>query len=171
MLTDTTYDEIRDCIYPSWTVVNPEDVRMGTRASQISSSSVPVVYSVKTPPDLLYNMIIYAKNLFDKEEINLLMDVDDAIDYLNNNYEFYKVENSEDRARILNSYAQTRVFINEAINLQQSISGGYIKLKEKSGRRKDRVMALIYGLWYANVLEEQLQNQSDSDLLDWICFA
>lgn len=143
---------------------------MGTRASQIATNSVPVVYSVKTPAELLYNMIINAKNIFDKHDISFLMDIDDAVEYLNKYYEFYSVDNSEDRARILNPYAQTKVFINEAINLQQYISGGYIKLKEKSGRRKDRVMALIYGLWYAKVLEDQL-NQSNDSILDWICWA
>lgn len=170
VLTDSTYDDARGVTYPSWTVVNPEDVKMSNRAGQISSNSVPVVYSVKTPADLLYNMIINAKNIFDKQDISFLMDTDDAVEYLNAHYEFYNIENSEDRARILNPYAQTKVFINEAINLQQYISGGYIKLKEKSGRRKDRVMALIYGLWYATVLENQLNQQNDS-IIDWVCWA
>ena len=76
-------------------------------------------------------MIINAKNIFDKQDISFLMDTDDAVEYLNAHYEFYNIENSEDRARILNPYAQTKVFINEAINLQQYISGGYIKLKER----------------------------------------
>ena len=143
---------------------------MSNRAGQISNNSVPVVYSVKTPADLLYNMIINAKNIFDKQDISFLMDTDDAVEYLNAHYKFYNIENSEDRARILNPYAQTKVFINEAINLQQYISGGYIKLKEKSGRRKDRVMALIYGLWYATVLENQLNQQNDS-IIDWVCWA
>lgn len=170
VLTDSTYDDARGVTYPSWTVVNPEDVKMSNRAGQISNNSVPVVYSVKTPADLLYNMIINAKNIFDKQDISFLMDTDDAVEYLNAHYEFYNIENSEDRARILNPYAQTKVFINEAINLQQYISGGYIKLKEKSGRRKDRVMALIYGLWYATVLESQLNQQNDS-IIDWVCWA
>ena len=87
------------------------------------------------------------------------------------NYEFYKIDNGEDRARILNPYAQTKVFINEAINLQQYIQGGYIKLKEKSGRRKDRVMALIYGLWYSKILEDELNNQPNDSILDWIQWA
>lgn len=170
VLTDSTYDDARGVTYPSWTVVNPEDVKMSNRAGQISNNSVPVVYSVKTPADLLYNMIINAKNIFDKQDISFLMDTDDAVEYLNAHYEFYNIENSEYRARILNPYAQTKVFINEAINLQQYISGGYIKLKEKSGRRKDRVMALIYGLWYATVLENQLNQQNDS-IIDWVCWA
>ena len=43
---------------------------MSNRAGQISNNSVPVVYSVKTPADLLYNMIINAKNIFDKQDIS-----------------------------------------------------------------------------------------------------
>lgn len=171
VLTDVTFDEQRGVSYPAWTVVNPEDVKMNNRALQLSNNAVPVIYSVKTPPELLYNMIINTKNLIDRHEVDLLVDIDDAIDYLNNTYQFYEEDNSENRARILNPYAQTKVFINEAINLEQYIQGGYIKLKEKSGRRKDRVMALIYGLWYAKILEDDLNVQDSSSILDFIQFA
>lgn len=113
-------------------------------------------------------MIINTKNMIDKQEISLLMDTDAAVDYLNTYYSFYDIEDTETRARLLNPYAQTKVMINEAINLEQYIQGGYIKLKEKSGRRKDRVMALIYGLWYCKILEEELSHKTDDSILDWI---
>lgn len=171
ILTTTTYDDARGVTYPAWTVVNSDDFKLNNRAMQVSNNAVPVAYGVRTPPELLYNMIINTKNLIDKQEISLLMDTDDAVEYLNNNYEFYKIDGGEDRARILNPYAQTKVFINEAINLQQYIQGGYIKLKEKSGRRKDRVMALIYGLWYAKILEDELNNKPNDSILDWIQWA
>lgn len=169
-LTAPTYDNERGITYPAWTVKNPEDVKMNNRALQISNNAIPLIYSVKTPPDLLYNMIINSKNIIDREDIDLLVDTDDAIEYLNQYYEFYNIEDSEVRARLLNPYVQTRVFINEAINLEQYAQGGYIKLKEKSGRRKDRVMALVYGLWYCVQLEDDLKKQDNTTLLDWLIF-
>lgn len=144
---------------------------MDNRAAQISNSAVPVVYSVKTPPELLYNMIVNTKNIIDKNDISLLINTNEAIEYLDNTFEFFNYHGDENRARILNSYAQTTIFINEAINLEQYIQNGYIKLKEKSGRRKDRVMALIYGLWYAKVLEDNLNVQDNSSIIDFIQFA
>jgi hypothetical protein len=39
--------------------------------------------------------------------------------------------------------------MNEAINLKQVSVQGRISAEEKSGRRKDRVMSLVYALDYA----------------------
>jgi len=169
--TTETYDDARGVTYPAWMVNNLEDVKMVNRALQVSSNAVPVIYSVKTPPELLYNMIINAKNIFDKRDVSLLVDTDIGIEYLEEHYQYYKIDSQEDKARLLNPYAQTKVFINEAINLEQYAQGGYIKLKEKSNRRKDRVMALVYGLYYAKVLEDELNRQDNSSLLDWIQWA
>ncbi len=169
--TTETYDDARGVTYPAWMVNNQNDVKMVNRALQVSNNAVPVIYSVKTPPELLYNMIINAKNMFDKRDVSLLVDTDVGIEYLEERYQYYKIESQEDKARLLNPYAQTKVFINEAINLEQYAQGGYIKLKEKSGRRKDRVMALVYGLYYAKVLEDELSNQDGSSILDWIQWA
>ena len=172
ILTTTTYDEARGITYPAWTVVNSEDIKRTNRALQVSNNAVPVMYSVNTSSsELLYSMITNAKNIIDKHEVSLLMDIDDGVEYLNENYNFFEETNGETRSRLLNPYAQTKVFINEAINLEQYIQGGYIKLKEKSGRRKDRVMSLIYGLWYCKILEDELNNKPNDSILDWIQWA
>lgn len=144
---------------------------MTKRALQVSNNAVPLVYSIQTPPELLYTMIINSKNLIDKQEISLLVNSDDAIDYLNEYYNFFELIDMEQRRIILNPYVQTRIFIYEAINLEQYAQGGYIKLKEKSGKRKDRVMALVYGLWYCKILEDRLSKQPNNSILDWIQWA
>lgn len=172
ILNDITYDDARGITYPAWTVVNSEDIKRTNRALQVSNNAVPVMYSVNTSSsELLYSMITNAKNIIDKHEVSLLMDIDDGVEYLNENYNFFEETNGETRSRLLNPYAQTKVFINEAINLEQYIQGGYIKLKEKSGRRKDRVMSLIYGLWYCKILEDELNNKPNDSILDWIQWA
>lgn len=168
ILTTETYDEVRNVTYPAWTVVNVDDFKLVNRT--LSRNAVPVIYGVRTPPEVLYTMITNTKNIIDANGVSLLMDTDDGISYLNERYKFYEIEDSETRARLLNSYVQTRVFINEAINLKQYVQGGYIKLKEKSGRRKDRVMSFIYGLWYAKILEDQLQ-KPDMSFLDFVQFV
>ena len=59
-------------------------------------------------------------------------------------------------------------FINEAVNLERVVVGGYISAKEKSGRRKDRVMSLVYGLDYAKSLEDALVQPQQLDWLSYI---
>lgn len=165
--TTETYDDGRDIIYPAWTVVNPEDVKMVNRT--ISSNAVPLIYSVKTSIQVKSAMFGNMRDMITSREVSLLSDTQEAIDYLNKNYEYYKIENDELRARLLNPYVQTDMLINESINLEQIVTQGYINLKEKSGRRKDRTMSIAYGLWYAKILEDELLNQSNSSsILDYI---
>ena len=168
--TNETYDEVRGVTYPAWTVVNYNDVKMDNRV--ISPNAIPVIYSVKTPIQLKSEMFLNMRNMLTSGEMSLLVDSDDGIDYLNKTYKFYKIEDNDLRTRMLQSYAETSILINEAVNLEQVVTQGYINLKEKSGRRKDRVMSLAYGLYYAKILEDEYKKQNDDlDILDYVLFA
>lgn len=165
--TAETYDEDRNVVYPAWTVINPEDVKMVNRT--ISNNAVPVIYSVKTPIQLKSAMFGNMKNILTSNDLSLLCETQEAIEYLNQNFGYYKIEDDELRARMLNPYVQTDMLINESINLEQVVTQGYINLKEKSGRRKDRTMSVAYGLWYAQKLEDQnFNNNEDTSILDYI---
>ena len=135
----------------------------------ISNNAVPVIYSVKTPIQLKSAMFSNMKDVLTGKDISLLSETQEAIDYLNKNYNYFKIEDDDLRVRMLNSYAQTDMLINESINLEQIVTQGYINLKEKSGRRKDRTMSVAYGLWYAKKLEDEYMNKNDnSSILDYI---
>ena len=99
----------------------------------------------------------------------MLSETQEAIEYLNTNYGYFKIEDEDLRRRMLNPYAQTDMLINESINLEQIITQGYLNLKEKSGRRKDRTMSVAYGLWFVKKLEDDYMNQNQSlNILDYI---
>ena len=165
--TAETYDENRDIVYPAWTVINPEDVKMVNRT--ISNNAVPVIYSVKTPIQLKSAMFGNMKDILTNNDISLLCETQEAIEYLNQNFGYYETEDDELRARMLNPYVQTDMLINESINLEQVVTQGHINLKEKSGRRKDRTMSVAYGLWYTKKLEDQnFNNNEDASILDYI---
>lgn len=138
----------------------------------VSPNAVPVIYSVKTGIREKSQMLIHMRDIFSTDAISLLVDSQEAVEYLNSKYQYYKIEDSDLRNRLMNPYVQTSLFINEAINLEQVIVQGYLSAKEKSGRRKDRVMSLAYGLSYAAILEEQTFNQNnDFGFLDYILSA
>lgn len=167
--TQETIDEDRDEIYPAWTVINPEDTKSINRT--LDPNAVPVVYSVKTTLADKSRMLINSRDELSTNRISLLVDMKDGIDYLNENFEFYKIVDQNLRSRVLNSYAQTSAFINEAINLKQVIVQGRISAEEKSGRRKDRVMAMVYGLDFAKSLEDNLNKDESTSLLDYCFFS
>lgn len=164
--SDETYDKERDITYPAWTVVNSEDYKMNNRV--INQNAVPVVFSVKTGIRDKSKMLLHLRDIFATDLVSLLVDTQEAIDFLNLRYKYYSIDDNDLRARLLNPYVQTSAFINEAINLEQVVVQGYLSAKEKSGRRKDRVMSLAYGLYYALLLEDELNKPDDFIFLDYI---
>lgn len=167
--TQETYDEERNEVYPAWTVFNSEDIKNINRT--IDPNAVPIVYCVKTGIAEKSRMLIHSRDEFTTNDISLLVDMQDALDYLNTKYQFYKIANQDLRNRVLNPYAQTSAFINEAINLRQVTVQGRISAEEKSGRRKDRVMSLVYGLDLAKKLEDGLSVTTNTTFLDYCFFS
>lgn len=149
--------------------MNPENIKMSNRT--ISKDAVPVVYSVTTGIREKSQMLIHSRDILSTDAVSLLVDSQEAVEYMNINYKYYKIEDQDLRTRILNPYVQTSLFINEAVNLDQVIVQGYISAKEKSGRRKDRVMSLVYALNLASKLEEELSKDNNFGFLDYILTA
>ena len=138
----------------------------------ICRNAVPVIYSVKTPIQLKSAMFTNMRNAITDESVSLLVDHQDAVEFLTKKYQLYKITDDDLRNRLLNPYVQTDRLIDEAVNLEQVVTQGYINLKEKSGRRKDRVMALAYGLWFSQKLEDEtFGEETDDTLEDWTFFA
>ena len=124
----------------------------------IDRNAVPVIYSVKTPIQLKSAMFSNMR--------------EEGLDYMMKNYQYYKIEDEDLKKRLMNPYVQTNRLVDEAISLEQVVTQGYINLKEKAGNRKDRVMSLAYGLWYAKLLEDQYINKQETNsLLDWTFFG
>lgn len=53
------------------------------------------------------------------------------------------------------AYINTSLAINELINLETEVRGNYVRVKEKSGYRKDRFSSLSYNIWLSNLLEKE----------------
>jgi len=169
MMTKTE-DKARGELYPAWTVVNPEDVKNASRV--LDDDAVPVVDCVKTSIADKSRMLLYARDQFSIGGVDLLVDREDGTDYLNQTFKFHKEENQEVRGRVLQSFAQTSAFINEAINLKQvTVQGRYPSVVEKAGRRKDRVMSFIYALDFSKQLEDNMNKQTDVNIFDYMFFT
>lgn len=71
----------------------------------------------------------------------------------------------EDKLRIKAVYVNTSLTVNELINLETEVRGNYVRVKEKSGCRKDRFSSLSYNIWLATMLEKEHtieQNRKDN---------
>lgn len=165
-VTKVTIDNARGVEYPAWCAMN--DDKMKERA--FDENAVPIIYSVKVAganaAQINHEMAIYVKNQFENNKIKLLCSEIEGRDYLAENEKVLKYTEDE-RNRVIATYYQTTKLINEMINLEGETKGGYIKLVEPSGHRKDRYSSLAYALYYIKMLESDLRAQKkDEDKLD-----
>ena len=137
----------------------------GQRASNIVDEINVVVYTAAVHPDNPEYAAVVKKGIPMLSRAELL-------GQMMKNYQYYKIEDEDLKKRLMNPYVQTNRLVDEAISLEQVVTQGYINLKEKAGNRKDRVMSLAYGLWYAKLLEDQYINKQETNsLLDWTFFG
>ena len=65
------------------------------------------------------------------------------------------------------AYINTSLAVNELINLETEVKGNYVRVREKSGYRKDRFSSLSYNIWLSNILEkEYATSKSKQDFQD-----
>jgi len=89
-----------------------------------------------------------------------------AEDYLiKSSYQKEYLDQSDPTAKswFLAPYVQTSLLINECINLSMTVSIGNIKLTEVPGSRKDRFSSLLYGTYYASILDQELLKEDNYD--------
>jgi hypothetical protein len=161
-------DTERGVEYPAWTSMN--DASMQERS--IDKNALPIIYSVKVAGgsalEVMHQMYVYAKGQFEKKKIKLPVNEFTAKEYLIEQHNYLKLESYE-QARLISTYANCTKLINESINLEKEYKGGFIKLSELSGKRKDRIYSLLYGLSYVRILESELQQKTKTyNLNDYI---
>ena len=167
-VTKITFDTERGIEYPAWCAMN--DDRMQERA--YDKNAVPLIYSIKvagaTALQTGHEMNTYVKTQFEKNKIKLLCSEIEGRDYLMDNKDSLKLDKDE-TARMVASYFQTTRLIHEMINLEMEIKGGFIKLTEPSGHRKDRWSSLAYSLYFIKLKEAELRvGKDDTDELEFL---
>lgn len=164
--TKVTFDNARGIEYPAFMAFNDE--KMSDRAYE--KNALPVIYSIKVSganaAQTNHEMAVYTKSQFEKRKIKLLINEIEAREYILDNQKSLKLT-EDDISRLNAVYFQTTRLINEMINLEMEIRGGFIKLSEPAGQRKDRYSSLAYGLYYIKQKEMELRVKEDkSNTLD-----
>jgi hypothetical protein len=167
-VTKITYDPSRCIEYPAWCAMN--DDKMQERA--YDKNAVPIKYSIKVAGAnalaVQHEMNTYVKTQFTKNKIKLLCTESEGRDYLLDNQDSLKLD-SDETARIIANYFQTTRLIHEMINLEMETKGGFIKLTEPPGHRKDRFSALAYALYFIKIKEAELRvGKDDTDDLEYL---
>jgi hypothetical protein len=160
-LVKVLYDEDRDVEYEAWCSFNDDEMRKRAK----SPNPLPVVFSIKAGNKLNHEIASALRVNLQNSNIELLINEIEAKELLAEKKSFQNAS-PEDRASMVQPFVQATLLVNELVNLEHDIVGGYIKIKEKSGKRKDRYSSLAYCNYLAKILEGenlQVEDQYDED--------
>ena len=106
-----------------------------------------VIYAIKATAKSNNDMCIALRAGFQNGYINLLVNDNNIEEKLSKIRGYSKLSDIQ-KLKLKLPYLQTTFLIDELINLSHDTSNGMIKVKERSGMRKDRYSSALYG-WYA----------------------
>ncbi|WP_025912066.1 hypothetical protein [Priestia flexa] len=127
-----------------------------------TQNPLPVIFSIKAGNRLNHEIASSLRVNLQNSNIELLIAESDARELLSDKKDF-QTKSAEGRAAMIMPYAQTTSLVNELVNLEYEIVGGFIKIREKSGKRKDRYSSLAYANYLAKVLEQDLLQHTEDD--------
>lgn len=134
------FDPLYGIQYSALNVMNNQDL-----ADRCKVKNAPkVIYAIKANAKMNNDMCLALRAGFQNGYINLLIDDNNIEDRLSKIKGYSKLSDVQ-QVKMKLPYIQTTFLINELINLTHDTSNGLIKVKEKSGMRKDRYSSCEYG--------------------------
>ena len=121
-----------------------------------------VVYAIKANARDNNDMTLALRAGFQNGYINLLISDTNIEERLSKIRGYGKLSEVQ-QVGMRMPYIQTTLLINELINLSHDTSNGLIKVKEKTGMRKDRYSSLQYGYALLQELSKGLKPKSTND--------
>lgn len=152
MLATDLSDQDTGEIYPALSCCNNAEI--AARCSV--SGAKKVIYALFGSSKFNSECAILLREGFRSGRIRLLINEYDAETIFNATQGFSKLS-AADKIAFALPYINTTLLISELINLQHEESGGFVKISEKSGARKDRYSSLSYNYWVATQIERKIQ--------------
>jgi hypothetical protein len=182
LFTVPTQDAEYGKLYPAWTVSRDKALQIVSDTVQsdkitrtITEDAEEVIIPITGSAELNSQGHLALRKALKDGYINLLKDDAEIQPIIEERDPVFVTRSSEEKARILMPYLQTRALVNEAVSLEMKITEtGLVKLQEATRTNtKDLYMALNY----ANLLADKIQlkyqkdNEPDWTVDDWAWLA
>jgi hypothetical protein len=156
------YDNEFGITYPPLSCCN--DSVLAERCNE--KNAPKVIWAINATAQLNNDMTLLLREQFRQGKINLLISEFEAEEILQD-YRGYQSLSANEKSKLLLPYINTTLLVNELINLESEVKGVNIKVKEKSGMRKDRFSSLQYNIWVCVQLEQKLNKPKPQSTLDY----
>ena len=128
-----------------------------------------VIWAVQGSPEFNSQCALGLREAFRQGFVRLLISEFDAEDALAE-IRGYSGLSPADEVLLKLPYIHTSLLINEMINLEYETKNGVVRVKEKSGMRKDRYSSLSYNIYVARVLERELLQAKSKKSMEELVF-
>ena len=157
-LSADIYDPELGVTYPPLSCCNNDEY-----ADRCVDKGAPkVIWAILGSPHFNNDCALLLREGFKQGQINLLISEFEAEAMLKE-YKWYSDLSPNEQAQVKAPYINTTMLIYELINLEYETKNNVIKVKEKSGNRKDRYSSLSYNFWTAKQLEQKLRQQNQNN--------
>lgn len=152
-LSQDQYDNERKTLYEAWSCINDEAM-----AARCRNPDAPkIMYSVKATAQFNSDAAVYLRDCMRRGKIRFLTDEADGKEWLNGS-KYYQNLAVEDQVIFEAPFYQISAFVNEIVNLDYTLLNDKIKVKERSGARKDRYSSILYANFIAGEIEREHRN-------------
>ncbi len=171
-LGQITKDSERGIEYPPFTIMRHESIDEAVYKElserTLGINALPVIYCFSATQKLNSVLAIEMKDKLQKKLWGFLIDETQAEEYLikTKSSEYMKSDDVNTRTFFIHPYVQTSLMVNEAINLEMVLTNANIKLVEPNTGRKDRIVTLMMGNYYASLLDPNILKTEDQES-DW----
>lgn len=156
-LTEDMPDPETGEIYPAISCMNDPTMAMRCKVP----GAPKVIWSVKANAQFNSDCAYLLREAFRSGRVRLLLQSTSAIEKLSEIKGFDKLSDV-DKIKFQLPYIQTDLLVDELIKLrhEEDPSSGKIKLRERSGMRKDRYSSLSYNYYFATQIETKLNKKT-----------
>lgn len=150
---------VRDIVDPETGVLYPalscfNDKNMAERCKV--SNAPEVIWAIKGNASFNNEICIMLRNGFKQGKINLLVSDTEADEILKDKIKTFNKMTAYEQTQYKMPYINTTLLVNELVKLEHEQKGSNIKMREKSGMRKDRYSSLAYNYWVQCQLEREV---------------
>ena len=152
------YDPVYGETYGALNVMNSPELEDRCKVK----NAPKVVYAIKAKARSNNDMTLALRAGFQNGYINLLISDTNIEEKLSKIRGYGKLSDVQQNNMKM-PYIQTTLLINELINLTHDMSNGLIKVKERTGMRKDRYSSLQYGYSLLQELSKDLKPKTNTE--------
>ncbi len=160
LLMGDIYDQTTGEAFGALSCCNDDEV-----AKRCTTQGAPkVIWAIRGAPEFNSRCALGLREELNQGHVKFLISEYDADEALEGSIKSYGTLSPQDQVALKLPYIHTTLLVNELINLEYEAKNGVVRVKEKSGMRKDRYSSLSYNIYVAKQIERERATSSKNKM-------